>query len=197
MNIKQAEILSGVSSQNIRFYERHGLIRPARNPENDYREYTEADILTLKQIRTMRMLDMPLEQIASLLNGRIPFRQAMQSQKDLLETRAQQLATAIRFCEELSDASDLSSLDVDEILSRMESPGSKPGLFSKWVDDYRKFSTAEHEKTFTFFPRRSSHQSSGIYRRPVGLCQSEQPKPGHHKRKHVPRIHHRWHRVHR
>lgn len=40
MNIKTAEALSGVSRQNIRFYEREGLLTPDRNPENDYREWS-------------------------------------------------------------------------------------------------------------------------------------------------------------
>ena len=44
MNIKQAEELSGVSRQNIRFYEKQGLLHPARNAENDYRTYPPADV---------------------------------------------------------------------------------------------------------------------------------------------------------
>ncbi len=47
MNIKDAEARSGVSKQNIRFYERQGLLAPARDPGNDYREYNEEDIRTL------------------------------------------------------------------------------------------------------------------------------------------------------
>lgn len=47
MNIKQAEALSGVSKRNIRFYEQEGMIHPARNQENDYREYSNSDIKTL------------------------------------------------------------------------------------------------------------------------------------------------------
>ena len=54
MNIKQAEALSGVSRRNIRFYEQAGLLHPDRDPENDYRIYTEEDIRTLKLIRTLR-----------------------------------------------------------------------------------------------------------------------------------------------
>ena len=46
MNIKKAEELSGVSRQNIRFYEREGLLHPERNAENDYREYREEHIHT-------------------------------------------------------------------------------------------------------------------------------------------------------
>lgn len=152
MNIKQAETLSGVSRQNIRFYERQGLIHPSRNPENDYREYTDADIATLKTIRLLRMLDMPLEQIASLLEGTLPLDQAVRAQKDRLNTQARQLATAIRFCEELEDTKQFRQMDVDALLSRMEAPENQTGLFQKWVEDYRKLSAAESQKAFTFIP---------------------------------------------
>ena len=51
MNIKQAAEQSGVSSPNIRFYEKEGLMTPARNRGNAYRDYTAGDIRTLKLIR--------------------------------------------------------------------------------------------------------------------------------------------------
>ena len=57
MNIKQAAEQSGVSSPNIRFYEKEGLMTPARNRGNAYRDYTAGDIRTLKLIRMLRMLD--------------------------------------------------------------------------------------------------------------------------------------------
>ena len=38
MTIKDVEQLTGITRQNIRFYEREGLIAPCRNPENQYRE---------------------------------------------------------------------------------------------------------------------------------------------------------------
>lgn len=44
MNIKQAEVITGISKRNIRFYEKEKLIFPKRNSENDYREYSEEDI---------------------------------------------------------------------------------------------------------------------------------------------------------
>ena len=44
MNIKQASKQSGVSAPNIRFYEKEGLLNPARLPGNDYRDYTEQDL---------------------------------------------------------------------------------------------------------------------------------------------------------
>ena len=56
MNAKQAEQCTGISRRNLRFYEQQGLIHPARNPANDYRDYSQQDIDTLKFIRALRML---------------------------------------------------------------------------------------------------------------------------------------------
>ena len=51
LNIKEVEKLTNITKQNIRYYERQGLIFPKRNPENDYREYSEQDIRQLKIIK--------------------------------------------------------------------------------------------------------------------------------------------------
>ena len=67
MNIKQTADASGVSARNIRYYEQAGLLAPARNPENDYRIYTDADVRTLKLIRVLRTLDMPVDDIRAVL----------------------------------------------------------------------------------------------------------------------------------
>ena len=77
MNIKQAAEQSGVSSPNIRFYEKEGLMTPARNRGNAYRDYTAEDIRTLKLIRMLRMLDMPLPVIQRVLNGEQPLSEAL------------------------------------------------------------------------------------------------------------------------
>lgn len=155
MNIKQAEQLSGVPRQNIRFYEREGLIHPERNPNNDYREYDQEDIRTLKLIRTMRMLDMPLEQIKEMLSGNLALRDAVDAQQARLIDQVQQLSSAIRFCEELKAIPELNSLNVDELLGRMEAPENRESLSRTWLEDYRKVVLAEHEKVFTFIPEDS------------------------------------------
>ena len=66
LNIKEVEKLTNITKQNIRYYERQGLIFPKRNPENDYREYSEQDIRQLKIIKILRKLDMPIEEIRRL-----------------------------------------------------------------------------------------------------------------------------------
>lgn len=76
MNIKQASQASGISSRNIRYYEQAGLLHPDRDPQNDYRIYSEKDIRSLKLIRVLRMLDMPVEEIRAVLQGTVPLPRA-------------------------------------------------------------------------------------------------------------------------
>lgn len=152
MNIKQAQELSGVNAENIRFYEKQGLLSPARNKQNDYRKYTPEDIAVLKRIRALRMLDMPLPQIKAVLEGKEPVGAAAERQKERLEARSRELDAAIALCREVAEAPSLESLDVDTLLAKMDDPAHSAGLFRGWVDDYRRVALAEHEKRFTFLP---------------------------------------------
>ena len=93
MNIKQASEQSGVSAPNIRFYEKEGLLTPARRQGNDYRDYTAGDVRTLKLIRMLRMLDVPLPTIKAVLRGEQPLQQALQTQQTVLEQQAAQQQT--------------------------------------------------------------------------------------------------------
>ena len=47
MKINQVEELVGITKKNIRFYEDQGLIKPDRDPENSYREYSMRDVQKL------------------------------------------------------------------------------------------------------------------------------------------------------
>ena len=68
MKIQQVEELVGISKKNIRFYEAEGLLSPGR-AENGYREYGQGDVARLKQIKLLRKLDLPIEDIRAVLKG--------------------------------------------------------------------------------------------------------------------------------
>ena len=55
MKINQAAELAGITSKNIRFYEDQGLITPARDSGNGYRDYSMEDVEQLYRIRPERM----------------------------------------------------------------------------------------------------------------------------------------------
>lgn len=153
MNIKEAAGSSGVSSQNIRFYEREGLIRPERDPNNSYRIYTQRDLHDLKLIRMLRMLDMPLEEIRLVLEQKRSLAEALQDQEERLHARERELQAALRFCRDLRASSPApEDLDVDACLRRMEETPPPSGFFTDWVRDYKRVAAAQHREEFTFVP---------------------------------------------
>ena len=153
MNIKQASKQSGVSAPNIRFYEKEGLLDPARLPGNDYRDYMEQDIRTLRFIRMLRMLDVPLPVIRSVLAGDASLGSVLREQKTALEQRAKQLEGAARFCAELARQDpSVASLDVDACLTRMEKPAVQGAFCSGWLQDYRTLAQVQHQRHFSFIP---------------------------------------------
>ena len=156
MNIKQASKQSGVSAPNIRFYEKEGLLNPARLPGNDYRDYTEQDIRTLRFIRMLRMLDVPLPVIRSVLAGDAPLGSVLREQQTALEQRAKQLEGAARFCAELArQRPQAETLDVDACLTRMEKPAVQGAFCSGWLQDYRTLAQVQHQRHFSFIPEGS------------------------------------------
>lgn len=67
MNISQAAALSGLSPKTIRDYERAGLLAPPARSRSGYRQYSAADVDTLRFIKQAREVDFSLAQIAQLL----------------------------------------------------------------------------------------------------------------------------------
>ena len=156
MNIKQASEQSGVSAPNIRFYEKEGLFTPARRQGNDYRDYTAGDVRTLKLIRMLRMLDVPLPTIKAVLRGEQPLQQALQAQQTVLEQQAAHLAAARQFCADLArQQPQAETLDVDACLTRMEKPAVQGAFCSGWLQDYRTLAQVQHQRHFSFIPEGS------------------------------------------
>ena len=156
MNIKQASEQSGVSAPNIRFYEKEGLLTPARRQGNDYRDYTAGDVRTLKLIRMLRMLDVPLPAIRAVLQGEQSLQQALQNQQTVLEQQAAHLAAARSFCAELvRQRPQAETLDVDACLTRMEKPAVQGAFCSGWLQDYRTLAQVQHQRHFSFIPEGS------------------------------------------
>ena len=144
MNEKQAEQATGISRRNLRFYEQQGLICPARNPDNDYRDYSQKDIQDLKLIRALRMLDTPLEDVASCLRGEMTLAELSGIQEKRLQKKQREVKSAIEICRKLT------SEDIDCLLKTMDAPDVH--LFDDWKNDYRKVAEAEAKKSFIFTP---------------------------------------------
>lgn len=65
--IGEAARLSGISTANIRHYEREGLLPPGQRAGNSYRCYSDADVHALRLIRLCRSLNMSLQEVAQII----------------------------------------------------------------------------------------------------------------------------------
>ena len=150
MNTKQVEELVGLSRQNIRYYEKEGLLTPCREKQNSYRDYSEEDVERLKMIKMLRMLDMPLKDIAQVLNNEIPLQEAVAGrQKELLEQQ-KQLQSAIDICN-LIKKEKSSEINIDKYLKQMENMERNGNVFARIIDDYKQAIREEEEKQIIFY----------------------------------------------
>lgn len=121
LRINEIERLAGVSKRNIRYYESEGLLSPGRETGNGYRDYTEADLETLRQIKLLRKLDLPLEEIRRLQAGALTVADVMGRHVIQLERRQANLEAMAALCRELKEeAPQFAALDGTAWLERME-----------------------------------------------------------------------------
>lgn len=126
MNIKEVEECTGLKAASIRYYEQEGLLSPERNRRNNYREYSKEDVEALERIKMLRMLDVPLREIAELQRKKVTL-------PKLMEEREQALSEEIKRMEQLK-----------EVCRRVKMSGST----------FEDLDTAEMECDFSYYNRK-------------------------------------------
>ncbi|MBQ8559343.1 MAG: MerR family transcriptional regulator [Tyzzerella sp.] len=121
MKINEVEALVNITKKNIRFYEEQGLLSPQRNTENGYRNYSEEDVQVLRQIKLLRKLGVPIEEIRHMLTGVHTVGDGMRRHLISLEREKQNLEHSIAFCRNLKTMDiSISTLETEQILGDME-----------------------------------------------------------------------------
>lgn len=121
MKINEVEAQVGITKKNIRFYEAEGLLHPGRNSSNGYRDYRGDDVETLRRIKLLRKLGLPLEEIRYLQSGRLTVADAMARHQVALERQERNLHQAQELCARLEQqAPSLDTLDIAALLGEME-----------------------------------------------------------------------------
>lgn len=121
MKIQQVEELVGISKKNIRFYEEQGLLSPGR-AENGYREYGREDVLRLKEIKLLRKLAVPIEDIRAVLKGQGSLEACLTRQLREFDRQRESLSAMEGMTKELLSRPGLTmeGLDAEECLERIE-----------------------------------------------------------------------------
>ncbi|WP_295761509.1 MerR family transcriptional regulator [uncultured Oscillibacter sp.] len=121
LKINEVEALVGITRKNIRFYESEGLLAPRRNSENGYRDYGDGEVKVLLQIKLLRKLGVPLEEIRRMQSGIHTVGDGMRRHLVSLERDRDNLDQAIRLCAGLTDRQErLGDLDAGSLLAEME-----------------------------------------------------------------------------
>ncbi|CYU90409.1 MerR family transcriptional regulator [Streptococcus suis] len=96
MQVKDVEKLTGLSTKAIRLYEEKGLIEVARNPLNDYRDYSEENVRQLRLIKLLRYFEFSLAEIKDFLA--LPeedLQSALREKKQGISQQAEELADKV------------------------------------------------------------------------------------------------------
>lgn len=121
MTIHEVETRTGMTRANIRFYEKEGLLAPAREAGNHYRTYSESDVELLRKIRFFRLLGCSIPEIRQLQTGALSLSQALEDRKAALEQQREECALLIHLCSQVDpdatfDTFSLEHMEAEEQL---------------------------------------------------------------------------------
>lgn len=105
-------LLTGISIPTLRYYHEVGLLSPDEvDPRTDYRRYATSQVATARAIRTLRSLDMAIEDISQLLKAedKESIRSLLKTHRDRLVERAEGFARMLTVLEELIEKGELMS----------------------------------------------------------------------------------------
>lgn len=151
MNISELESRTGITKQNIRFYEKRGLLHPQRNSGNNYREYAEEDVQTLLHIKVLRKLDISIEDISRIFQNEVSLGTVLGAHLSELQQKQRELDASIEVCKSLRNM-ELKDLDAAYVLECMEELEKRGGTFRSIIHDYKKVAQAEAKRKFSFTP---------------------------------------------
>ena len=95
MKISQLAKTTNVVSKTIRYYEDIGLLPEAYRNDNGYREYSASDIERLVFIRRCRELQIPLEQIKTLIAVQVDQKSSCQEVDALIDQQLDKVRKTI------------------------------------------------------------------------------------------------------
>ena len=111
---------AGVSIRTLQYYDKIGLLKPARYTESGYRLYDDTGLERLQQILLFRELEFPLKEIKEIITGsNFDKVKALDQQIELLTLKKEHLENLIDFARKLktkgADIMDFSAYDTSKI----------------------------------------------------------------------------------
>ncbi len=117
MRISEAAERTGLKVSNVRFYERKGLLSPAREADSKYRDYSEEDVQRIKLILLYRKMGVSIDTIYLLLNEKAGMKDILTRQKEELKMQIENLQGAVALCSLILQEEQLNAEKLDEYLN--------------------------------------------------------------------------------
>lgn len=140
MKIGEMEKMTGLSRDNIRFYEKEGLLNVSRNT-NGYRDYTEEDLKRLKTILVLRHAGVPVAEIRRVFAEEITLAEALRAAEETLRSQMEDLNGSLQLCGRIREADlQVSEIDPDVFLHTIEEEENRGTKFMTVTEDVLAFS---------------------------------------------------------
>jgi DNA-binding transcriptional MerR regulator len=157
LTVAQVAALAGITVRTLHHYDRIGLLVPSQRSEAEYRLYAPADVARLREILTWRRLDVPLAEVARLLDDPTVDRiEVLRRQRTLVAARIdelRQLATALDHALETTDDEGTTTMGTDqEIIDALD--GFDPADYEtevreRWGGEDAYVESARRTKAYT------------------------------------------------
>lgn len=137
MNVSQLAHRGGTTADTVRHYTDLGLLSPARNPVNGYREYSRHDLSRLEFVLQARSLGFTLADIQSLLAESDAGKSPCQHTRSLIEQRLQEVE------QQIAELTRLSARMRKAMQAWSRQPDCAPdedrvcGLIASWQEESR------------------------------------------------------------
>lgn len=124
MKIKEVEKAVGITKENIRYYEAEKLICPKRNSENNYRDYTQEDVVRLQRVIFLRSLGITIAEIKGIINESVVIADVLNRRIAEIEKENEKLknikSIAEDLAEEITEFNDIEVEYIQEKKSQLE-----------------------------------------------------------------------------
>lgn len=139
-NIQEVARLLGITTNKIRFYEKKGLISPSRNEENEYRYFTDEEVIKIHTILLYRQLGMKISDIKVLLGttDKSNYLEHFYNQWKVVNDEVHRLSQTRMALEKIMDTMYMTTDDAYEakILEEIQNHTEKIQLKNNWRDKW-------------------------------------------------------------
>ncbi len=117
---KDLSELAKVSVRTLHHYDRIGLLKPSLRQSNNYRLYSEKDLLKLQQIIALKFFGFDLSQIKRLIASHDDVLENLNLQSKFLQEKAETLLEASAILKRITDGSNKKSIPWKQIIQLIE-----------------------------------------------------------------------------